>query len=498
MVSLYMTLSFADFTCFIQHLILFQSLSKTKIKSYFEEMVMSRLPWLKKLIGILEMLKIIQFNKIYFTVSDKMTNLTSKILQYVTSPQQAAYLLDFLSKQNYSLDNENQSQILINIIKSLNLQGNDNEITESTPDKVNNILKIYISPLLLVLGTIGNILAFVVLVKNSKKVSTYHYLYVLAIMDILLLMTNLLQVWIKQLTGTFIQNEAYWLCRLFIFLGYFSSDASVWLIIAVTIERWIAVQMPLKTSIICTPRRTKISIVGVLFAIASVNCHFLWSMELQEVRDNSTIKSYVCAPSPVYQILVYNVWPWVDAIIYSFLPFVIISAVNFMIINTVCVARKKRETLLLSTQQKKMETRRANSKLTVMLLSLSFSFLCLTLPMNIMMIAVVFWNKKTHSDEENATFNLMRTVTELLMYTNHTINFMLYFLTGQRFRQQFANIFLPCHPTLSGNNEYERAHVMGHNMKRFHSWSSEKSHDDTSRCTVIRSKNPHTPCGHYV
>jgi hypothetical protein len=53
-----------------------------------------------------------------------------------------------------------------------------------------------------------------------------------------------------------------------------------------------------------------------------------------------------CAPSPQYAHLINNVWPWVDAIIYSFAPFVIISAVNFMIVTTVCAARRRREGLL--------------------------------------------------------------------------------------------------------------------------------------------------------
>lgn len=424
-----------------------------------------------------------------------MTNLTINLLQYGNmSPEQVAIFLDLLSSHNYSLDSSNQSQLIWDFINS---QVNNHGGVISTPDKVNNFLKLYISPLLICLGTIGNLLAFIVLVKNAKKVSTYHYLYVLAIMDIILLMTNLLQLWIRQLTGIFIQDEADWLCKLFIFLGFFSSDASVWLIIAVTIERWIAVQMPLKTSIICTPRRTKLSIICLLFSIASINCHFLWSMELQEVKNNNTKHIYECKASPDYHVLTYNVWPWVDAIIYSFLPFVIISVVNIMIIKTVCTARRKRETLLITTKQNMMEIRRTNSKLTVMLLSLSFSFLFLTLPMNIMMIAVVFWNKNIHSEQENASFNLMRTITELLMYTNHTINFMLYFLTGQRFRQQFAKIFLPCRPAWSYKREYER--TQGYHMKRIPSWESEKSNiDDVSKSVVIRSKNPHTSCGQYV
>lgn len=423
-----------------------------------------------------------------------MTNLTNILLKYITSPEKAAYILDFLKEQNYSVENQND---LISLIK--NLHYNESNTSSGELDATDDMLKLYISPLLLVLGTIGNILAFVVLVKNSHKVSTYHYLYVLAVMDILLLMTNLLQVWIKQLTGILIQDEADWLCKLFVFVGFFSSDASVWLIIAVTVERWIAVQMPLKTSMICTPRRTKLSVILVLAVIASLNSHFLWSVGIQATNGTGTSIKYECAPSPAYATLINTVWPWVDAIIYSFLPFVIISAVNFMIINTVCKARRRREKLLLSSKQKKIETRRANSKLTLMLLSLSFSFLFLTLPMNIMMIAVVFWNKENHSPEENWTFSLIRTITELLMYTNHTVNFMLYFVTGQRFRQQFVKIFIPCNTTWSTANENERSQHNTHHMKRVSSWNSDKNvKDNIAKTSFIRSNNMKHRHGQYV
>jgi hypothetical protein len=427
-----------------------------------------------------------------------MANLTYLLLTYINSHEQAPYILGLLNLT--AVENINDSRIFIKLLESLYFSKNESDIELEESNGIDGQLLLYIPPLLLVLGTIGNILAFIVLVKNSRKVSTYHYLYVLAVMDLLLLMTGLLHVWIKQLTGIFIQDEADWLCKLFVFVGFFSSDASVWLIIAVTVERWIAVQMPLKTSIICTPRRTKLSIIGVLTAIASVNSHFLWSMELQSTNGTETYKKKECAPSPQYAHLINNVWPWVDAIIYSFAPFVIISAVNFMIVTTVCAARRRREGLLLSSKQKKLESRRANSKLTMMLLALSFSFLFLTLPMNIMMIATVFWNKESHSPEENSTFTLIKTIAELLMYTNHTVNFMLYFVTGQRFRQQFSKIIIPCKTVWEQpRNECERTQQTAHNMKRLGSWNSDTCRKFTShKSNVISSKNSKPTDGQYV
>jgi hypothetical protein len=61
-----------------------------------------------------------------------------------------------------------------------------------------------------------------------------------------------------------------------------------------------------------------------------------------------------------------------------------------------------------------------------------------------------------------------------LMYTNHTVNFMLYFVTGQRFRQQFCKIILPCKTVWAqSRNECERTQQTAHNMKRLGSWNSD-------------------------
>jgi hypothetical protein len=128
-----------------------------------------------------------------------MANLTYLLLTYINSHEQAPYILGLLNLT--SVENINDSRIFIKLLESLYFSKNESDIELEESNGIDGQLLLYIPPLLLVLGTIGNILAFIVLVKNARKVSTYHYLYVLAVMDLLLLMTGLLQVWIKQLTG---------------------------------------------------------------------------------------------------------------------------------------------------------------------------------------------------------------------------------------------------------------------------------------------------------
>jgi hypothetical protein len=46
--------------------------------------------------------------------------------------------------------------------------------------------------------------------------------------------------------------------------------------------------------------------------------------------------------------------------------------------------------------------------------------------------------------EQRALFSLFSVLSESLMYTNHAVNFILYCLSGSRFRQQAAAILCRC------------------------------------------------------
>jgi hypothetical protein len=77
-------------------------------------------------------------------------------------------------------------------------------------------------------------------------------------------------------------------------------------------------------------------------------------------------------------------------------------------------------------------------KLTIMLLTVSFAFLLTTLPMGISLIIRIFWQRSDHEVKAILQFKLAKTIAELLMYVNHSMNFVLYCATGQKFRQQIV------------------------------------------------------------
>ena len=66
--------------------------------------------------------------------------------------------------------------------------------------RLHKALLLYIPPVLIMLGTLGNFLTILILSRRSmRRNATYIYLIVLAIADIIVLYMGLLRMWIAEL-----------------------------------------------------------------------------------------------------------------------------------------------------------------------------------------------------------------------------------------------------------------------------------------------------------
>lgn len=305
-------------------------------------------------------------------------------------------------------------------------------------------LLVYVPPFLIIFGSFGNLLSFVILRKrNLRRYSSYFYLCVLSLADILVLYVGLLRLWIGELTGRDLRDQHDWLCKLTSVTGYTISDYSVWLIIAVTAERYLVVCRPLRAHHMCNTSRAWKVFICLLVAMLLVNIHFLWTVQIVYYKHND---EYIpqCAGADGFRFMIDKVWPWVDACIYSLVPFVVILVLNILIVRQIVRARRTRRALQQSTNSYGGRSRTCsfdNNKLTVMLLAISFSFLITTLPNNVSLIASIFWSTSGADLTTVTRYKLVRTITELLMYVNHSMNFYLYCATGQKFREQLALLF---------------------------------------------------------
>ena len=140
--------------------------------------------------------------------------------------------------------------------------------------------KIFLSmcPMILLFGTFTNILSLLVLSrKRMRKHSTYVYLAILSVIDLLALWLGITRDFLAH--GFNIHIKALWLCKLHSFFFYYSLDMSSWILVAVSVDRFVAItfvfssytkQMLLK--LLAKPKLI-CSILLVFFAL--LNFHFV-------------------------------------------------------------------------------------------------------------------------------------------------------------------------------------------------------------------------------
>lgn len=123
-------------------------------------------------------------------------------------------------------------------------------------DVIANVLNVYYTPMLILFGSIGNVLSIITFFTSKLRLqSTSQYLSALALSDTIFLL-QLLPPWLNALQVAAVFHRQGW-CQLFVYVSYVSCSLSAWLVMAFTVERFVAVIYPLKRNIICTVNRAR-------------------------------------------------------------------------------------------------------------------------------------------------------------------------------------------------------------------------------------------------
>ena len=315
---------------------------------------------------------------------------------------------------------------------SYNVSNNSSLDWNVTKTNIARLLWIIGSPVIFLMGTIGNSLSIIILSrKTMRKMTSSFYLVLLAISDLLMINVGLVRYFIMACFKLDIRDLTIWGCKVHIFLVYFLGHFSSWVLVAVTVERFITVWFPLKARRICTHQNGAIGMCLLIMILLSVDVHFLWSQHLIPHK-----QAWIC-----YHIVptVFNikVWPWVDAFLLSYGPFLCILIFNTLIINRLLKAHFERKRHLTPNAQSS-----DGAKMTAMtftLLTLTFTFLILMTPISVYLTGQYLWWRQNH--QRNADFEIFWAVANLLSYLNNAINFILYCVSGAKFRRELVNIF---------------------------------------------------------
>jgi hypothetical protein len=241
----------------------------------------------------------------------------------------------------------------------------------------NFIIEFYTYPIIFLIGTFCNIMTFCVMRrKKMRHQSTYFYMAVLALTDEMVLIFGCLNFWIYLFFGSNLALLSNMSCKLVCLLFYATLHFSVWMVVVMTVERYIAVALPLqvyrnicshtgaqqqiqisrsahnkfirlifsfvydlpffllnKAMHLCTVKRAKTATCLLASVILAINAHFLFTHYLNE--------SFNCkTTSDTTEFFMLKVWPWIDASVYSFVPLLLLILFNMLIIGSLVRASK--------------------------------------------------------------------------------------------------------------------------------------------------------------
>ncbi|KAM3181487.1 hypothetical protein ACTXT7_014280 [Hymenolepis weldensis] len=301
--------------------------------------------------------------------------------------------------------------------------------------------------MLLFFGLFGNALTvFVLQAKRLKQSSTSFYLTALAITDMLYLLTSLVSS-IANFTYFFpfeLRQTSKTFCVLLPFLNYTLAYISIWLLVAVTVERAIWVVLPFRAHRICTRRTAKFIVPLLLIVFTILDIHFFITMRYVEISKDK----WICRPNSFTD----KIFPYLDLLLVAVLPCTVMLIANCLIGWKLRVMRKFRtgtltgsKTLNSNADSSNTEKREKSTNLTRMLVSTNVFFIISVTPLLIydvvfFSIDVKSWAEENEKVRGGILFGLERFVYTL-WYTNFAIHFLLYCLSGPPFRAEVLVLF---------------------------------------------------------
>lgn len=309
------------------------------------------------------------------------------------------------------------------------------------------------SPIIVTVGLIGNAMsALVMRRKKMRKSITSMYLTVLAFADSGVLLVALTYHWLRYGYYFDLQTHSMIACKLHKTVLFFCIHFDSWLLVSVTFERFAAVAMPLRTKAHFFRKRARLGLSIIATLLFAINAHFMWDTNLATSPDGVVTCTYE-AQYGGYCGTYSSAWSYVDLFISALAPFAFMLVMNSVIICKLYESsRFRREqntrTSFPSRQGEKAERNqsiRYAKPMAILLLAVTFVFIALTAPI---CIIILFGKREFCEMPDNPgdleSLYVTWAIGNLVAYSNNSINFLLYCLSGRRFREELKKMIFFC------------------------------------------------------
>ncbi|XP_072447445.1 probable G-protein coupled receptor 139 [Chiloscyllium punctatum] len=234
-------------------------------------------------------------------------------------------------------------------------------------------------PTLAAIGLPANLVTLVILSRGSFGLTKgiTRYLLAMAVADLLVVITDVIFNRINDLYFPTCFLDYTPLCSLKFVLVYAALDSSIWLTVAFTFDRFVAICCQQLKRKYCT-QTTAAVVIGVVSMLFSAK-NARWYFTYQPLYVINNVPWFCDAKVSFYDSAAWVTFDWIDTILTPCVPFLLILILNVLTVRHIMVVSKARQGLHVqrnanSRHDPEMQNRR---KSIILLFAVSGSFLLL-------------------------------------------------------------------------------------------------------------------------
>jgi hypothetical protein len=293
------------------------------------------------------------------------------------------------------------------------------------------VIKVYVMPFVCTFGIVGNVLSMVVLgVDRSLRPSAPRLLLqMLAVADTAMLVASLFFVTLSHVIWNSdwlpVDTRLYdWYYMVLINPLYFTAQtASVYMVVVVTTDRYVAVCHPLQAAHYSTVRRARVAVVAVWVAAVLFNLPRWFQYHFEFYKYNLY--------SLVYTVSIY--------IIVNFIvPLALLVYFNYRLIRAI---RESRRSVQDHSQTPHDGKSAEEQRYTLTVVVIITVFIACLLPR---VVRFIWWSVCEYGGVDCSHYRYyiwyIVSTADLLFAVNSSVNVVIYCFTGRRFRESLVRV----------------------------------------------------------
>ena len=289
-----------------------------------------------------------------------------------------------------------------------------------------DLAETYILPSMIAVGAIGNVFTLILFCRGKQKrlsVSVYMSAYCIGNLSNLFFIYGMHLITVAGGLPE-LSNLSSWGCSLSMFATQIIQYCSVWFVVGMTIDRYIAACHPSSAVSMCTVFMAKVAIGIILIGLVVVSVHAMWIYDLDKCgvcRLNNDVENLNMKEENHLHL---QIWILQSAIAYAYLPLLILLVLNILLIFGLCFQHSSSST----SAQDNVSTEYTNT-----VVAISVTHFTLLLPSTIVNIVFVSGAEVTLSHQTGLTFDYMQRI-------NLINTFLICVIFSRSFRQEIRNV----------------------------------------------------------